>query len=278
MIIGAHLAVASGEKKLIEKINDFGISAIQIFVSAPRNFNDSKYDEASAKEFANNIRSNSQVKHIFYHAIYLINLASSNPELVEKSNKSLINALEVSSWMNAQGVIFHIGSSRERTFNEVKDEIADNINSILSITPNNSILIIETNAGQGNCIGSKFEEIKYLISKIKDKLRIGVCLDTAHSFASGYSLANPNKLLTEFDKTIGLRYLKAIHLNDSKTEFGSSTDRHENIGEGKIGLENIKNLVNSKELKNIPLILEVPGFDGNGPDKKNLEIVKKLLL
>lgn len=278
MIIGAHLSVASKDGKLIEKINNFGISAIQIFVSAPRNFNDSKYDKASAKDFANKIRSNTQVKHIFYHAIYLINLASSNPELVEKSNNSLINALYVSSWMKAQGVIFHIGSSRERTFEIVKDEVAKNINLILESTPNDSTLIIETNAGQGNCIGSKFEEIKYLVSKVKDKSRIGVCLDTAHSFASGYSLENSNELISEFDKTIGLKYLKVVHLNDSKTQFGSNTDRHENIGEGKIGLENIKNFINQKKLKNIPFILEVPGFDGNGPDKKNIEIVKKLLL
>ena len=178
--------------------------------------------------------------------------------------------------MKAQGVIFHIGSSRERTFDQVKDEIADNINLILSNTPKNSTLTIETNAGQGNCIGSKFEEIKYLISKIKAKSRIGVCLDTAHSFASGYEINNPEKLLNDFDKTIGLKYLKVIHLNDSKTEFNSNVDRHENIGQGKIGLENIKNFINQNVLKDIPFILEVPGFNNTGPDKKNVEIVKKL--
>jgi len=249
---------------------------IQVFVSAPRNFNDSKFDAESAQELAENIRNNTQVKQIFYHAIYLLNLASSNQELIEKSKKSLINALNVCAWMKAQGVIFHIGSSRERTFDQVKDEIADNINLILSNTPKNSTLTIETNAGQGNCIGSKFEEIKYLISKIKAKSRIGVCLDTAHSFASGYEINNPEKLLNDFDKTIGLKYLKVIHLNDSKTEFNSNVDRHENIGQGKIGLENIKNFINQNVLKDIPFILEVPGFNNTGPDKKNVEIVKKL--
>ena len=277
MIIGAHLSTAGGENKLIEKINDFEINVIQIFVSAPRNYNNSKYNQKSASVFADNIRAKTNIKQIFYHAIYLINLASSNQELVEKSIKTLVNALYISSWMKAQGVIFHIGSSRERTFEIVKDEVASNINLILESTPKDSTLIIETNAGQGNCVGSKFEEIKYLISKIKDKSRIGVCLDTAHSFASGYSLENPNKLLTEFDKIVGLKYLKVIHLNDSKTEFNSNTDRHENIGKGKIGLENIKNFINLKVLKNIPFVLEVPGFDGTGPDKKNIEIVKVLI-
>ncbi|PIP51690.1 deoxyribonuclease IV [Candidatus Berkelbacteria bacterium CG23_combo_of_CG06-09_8_20_14_all_33_15] len=277
MLIGAHISTVGGEKKMIEKINNFDINVIQIFVSAPRNFNDSKFNQGSAKEFAEYIRKKTKVKDIFYHAIYLINLASSNKDLVEKSKNSLISSLQVCSWMKSQGVIFHIGSSRERTFDQAKDEIADNINSILLNTPKNSTLIIETNAGQGNCVGSKFEEIEYLISKTKDKSRIGVCLDTAHSFASGYDLSNPEKLLKNFDNIIGLKYLKAIHLNDSKTDFNSNVDRHENIGKGKIGLENIKNFINQKTLKNIPFILEVPGFDNTGPDKKNIEIVKKLL-
>ncbi len=277
MIFGAHVSAAGGVMNAIPKAKALGVTAIQIFASAPGNWNPPKATLEDGKAFGQACKQEG-ISHIFFHSIYLINLASDNPYIVNKAKESLVTALNLNAAMGGNGVIFHVGSSKASTFEEVKEAVISNINDIIANSDPESTLIIETNAGQGNNIGDTFEEVAALIAGVKDKSRIGVCLDTAHTFASGYDLINvgPQKIIAEFDKIIGLKYLKAIHCNDSKTEFNSRVDRHENIGLGKIGEEPFRQLLHLSELKDVPFILEVPGIEGGGPDKPNVDKLKEL--
>lgn len=278
MIFGAHVSAAGGIMNAIPKAKSLGITAIQIFASPPQSFNPPKATLEDGKAFGEACR-NEGITHIFFHAIYLMNLASEKPFVVHSSKESLITALNLNAAMKGNGVIFHVGSSKERSFEDVRDAVIKNINDILDKSDPESILIIETNAGAGNNIGDTFEEVAALVEGVKDKKRIGVCLDTCHTFASGYDLINvgPKKIMEDFDKIIGLKYLRAIHTNDSKTEFNSRKDRHENIGLGHIGEKPFKELLHLPELRDIPFILEVPGIDGkSGPDKANVDKLKEL--
>lgn len=276
-IFGAHVSAAGGVMNAIPRAKEIGITAIQIFASAPGNWNPPKATLEDGKAFGEACQAEG-ITHIFFHSIYLINLASDNPELIKKSKASLTAGLNLNASMGGNGVVFHVGSSKLNTFDDVKDAVIENINDIIAESDPKSTLIIETNAGQGNNIGDTFEEVATLVEGVKDKSRIGVCLDTAHTFASGYDLVNvgPQKIFEEFDQKIGLKYLKAIHCNDSKTEFNSRVDRHENIGLGKIGDTPFEKMLHMKELQDIPFILEVPGIEGGGPDLANVDRLKKL--
>jgi apurinic endonuclease APN1 len=157
---------------------------------------------------------------------------------------------------------------------ETIDQIVAALNFILDSSPKGTKLILENAAGQAGTVGQSFEELAQIISRIGDKPKIGICLDTQHAFASGYEL---DKVLDKFDKVVGLKHLTVVHLNDSKTEFASRVDRHENLGSGKIGLEKLKQFISDKRLANIPIILEVPGKDGSGPGKIDMLQLKHLV-
>lgn len=277
MIIGAHVSAAGGVKNAIARASELGVTAIQIFASAPGNWNPPKTTPEEAEAYRVAAKS-AGITHTFFHSIYLINLASDKPELVEKSKQSLVSALNLNAAMGGNGVIFHVGSSKERSFDDVRDAVINNINDILAASDEKATLIIETNAGQGNCIGDTFEEVASLVGGVREKSRIGVCLDTAHTFASGYDLVTrgAQDVINEFDRVIGLQYLKAIHTNDSKTAFNSKVDRHENIGYGTIGHEPFRQLLHIESLRDIPFILEVPGIDGGGPDRANVATLQEL--
>ncbi len=277
MIIGAHVSAAGGVMNAIPRAKDLDVAAIQIFASAPGNWNAPKATLEDGQAFGDACRKEG-IQAIFFHSIYLINLASDNLDLVKKSEESLITGLNLNASMKGDGVIFHVGSSKERSFEDVKASVIERLNRILEKSNPKSTLIIETNAGQGNSVGDTFEEVAALIDGVKAKNRIGVCLDTAHTYASGYDLVEKGAetIIKEFDNVIGLKFLKAIHCNDSKTALNSRVDRHENIGHGKIGKKPFRDLLHIAELKNVPFILEVPGIEGGGPDKPNVEVLKHL--
>lgn len=276
MILGAHVSASGNLSSAITKAKELDISAIQIFISPPQNWNDSKYTPDNFIEFGKNCAQHN-IDHIFLHAIYLINLASSNPDFINKSIHSLISYLNASSLIRADGVIFHIGSSKDTLYSIAMPSVIKNIKTILDNSDSKSSLIIETTAGQGSCIGSNFSQIADIINEVNSP-RLFVCLDTVHTFSSGYDWINtePSKIFNEFDKTIGLNKLKAIHLNDSKTDFNSHKDRHENIGQGKIGDTAISKIIKLPKIQQIPFILEVPGYDDKGVDIKNIQKVREL--
>ena len=216
---------------------------------------------------------------IFIHASYLVNVGG-EPELVEKSVESLIRTLEVAGQIGAAGVIFHGGSHKGKGFDAVLDQAAAALREVVSKCPPDVWLVIENSAGMGFHIGSSFSEIGRLMRQI-DSPRVMVCLDTQHAFAAGYDIVEKTGLeaaLEEFDKEIGLSRLVVVHANDSKVELGAGVDRHENIGEGYLGLRGFETIMAHPAFREAPFLLEVPGFDSKskGPDKKNVDRLKAI--
>jgi deoxyribonuclease-4 len=229
-----------------------------------------------------NIFKASATKHdlnpVYIHALYLTNLASDNPELIEKSIAALVTDMTNSAAIGGAGVVLHIGSHQGRGWDNSRALVIQSIKEVLSKTPQESILLLENSAGQKGKIGS-LSELADILNTISDK-RLRVCLDTAHAFEAGYNFTTTQGLdiwLKEIEGTIGLGKIELLHLNDSKTPLGSGRDNHQNIGDGYIGESAIARLINHPKLSHLPLILEVPGLEGMGPDKENLDRVKRLI-
>ena len=186
--------------------------------------------------------------------------------------------MHVAGEIGAQGVIFHGGSHKGKGFENILDQAVECLNQVLANSPDHVFLCIENSAGMGSHIGSSFEEIARIIDAV-NRPNLKVCLDTEHLFAAGYNIVNPVDLETimdEFNTKIGIDKLVAVHANDSKVEFGSGIDRHENIGKGHIGIDGFQAIMSDPSFQDVPFFLEVPGFESNGPDKKNLDILKNI--
>lgn len=271
--IGAHLSIAGGHIKAIDRALEIGCNAVQIFCASPRGWNFAKFGDTTAEDFKKEA-AKQDVSPVYFHASYLINLADGG-RIGALSKQLLTHELKIASKMGVRGSIIHLGSYKDNGKNH--KQLCDNIAAVLEKIPKDVEFIIE-NAGNRK-IGQTIEEIAEIIKELKDK-RLKVCLDTCHLHAAGYDLSTKKsfeEFLSVFDKTIGLDRLSLWHINDSRDPFGSLRDRHENIGMGEVGVDVFKNILNHPKTKNIPCILEVPGFDGEGPDKKNVEIFKSLI-
>jgi len=283
MNIGAHLSIAGGYHKALERIVDIGGNCLQIFSASPRGWNRATVTDEPKRLFLDT-KKRLNIKEVFFHASYLVNLADEG-RIGEESKKSLIAELNVASQLEIVGSIVHLGSFKSgrdtlqcvSTFDNPKYvTLINNIKEILSNTPQDTFLIIE-NAGNKK-IGQNLDEIASIVRDI-DNERLKVCLDTCHLFSAGYELSTKQKMdafFDEFDKKIGLKKLVVFHMNDSKDPFDSGRDRHENIGQGTLSMEPFKLLLRDERTRNLPFIVETPGFDGNGPDKKNIDILKSL--
>ena len=276
MKLGAHVSAAGGLSKAIDRAQDIGAETIQIFASSPRAWAFRPGPDEEVPRF----REKSQetgISPAFLHGSYLVNVGGT-PDLVEKSIDSLSEHMGIASRMGAAGVIFHGGSHKGAGFDSVLGQAAAALKEVLARTPEDVWLIIENSAGMGSHIGASFEEVARLMDAI-DSPRVMVCLDTEHSFAAGYNLADPDGIdgvMEEFDREIGLSRLVAVHANDSKVEHGSGVDRHENIGEGYIGTAGFEVIMGHAAFRDVPFIIEVPGFDQKGPDKENLDRLKAI--
>jgi len=258
--LGAHVSIAGGFDKCITRASEMGANCLMTFASSPRSL---QYKEVDTGNYQ-------KIGPHFFHAPYLVNLASANPDYLQAGINLLSFYQNLSSRIGGAGTIFHIGSSPQPDLNQVALAIIKTQQQSGDLVP----IILENSAGQANSIGANLSEIEDLVNNLKSKIKnFGVCLDTQHLFASGITLESA---LDKFNEQIGLHHLKVIHLNDSKTDFGSHVDRHENLGSGKIGLESIKKFVNDPRLKNIPFILEVPGA-GDGPQKRDIDTLKSLI-
>jgi len=282
MVIGAHLSISGGHDKALDRLVAIGGNALQIFSSSPRGWNYAQLSTEAINEFKKKAKG-FRISPIYFHASYLVNLADTG-NVGRNSVKSLTNELNLASVMGIKGSIVHLGSFKNYNAKGVYTEpdkekyrvLIKNIKTVLDVTPQNTYFIIE-NAGNRK-IGLKLDEIGRIIKDLGDN-RVRVCLDTCHLHAAGYDLSskeNYDKFLQEFDKKIGLDLLEVWHMNDSHDEFGSNHDHHENLGSGKIDFQVFKNIVNHKKTKNISFIIETPGFDGEGPDKQNIDILKSL--
>ncbi len=275
--IGGHVSASGGIINTIERTLAIGGNCFQMFAGSPRMWRRRLYSQAEADAFRQ-AATKHNIHPAVIHALYLTNLASDKEELREKSKTALITDMTNAAAIGAAGVVLHIGSHQGRGFDTVKDLVVEEIKQVLAQTPPESVLMLENIAGQKGKIGS-LQELSFFLEKLNSP-RIKICIDTAHAFEAGHAIHTSMGLdlfVQQLEKYLGIENILILHLNDSKTKLGSGHDVHANIGEGFIGKTGIKNIINHPKLKHLPLILEVPGFDGHGPDKQNIDIVKSLL-
>lgn len=272
--IGAHLSISGGLDKAVEATVRMGGNALQIFSGSPRGWEGKLPDEKEIKKFRD-LCTVGDIRPIFIHAKYLINLGSPQPELVEKSIQSLKFDMQTAGLIGAEGVIVHLGSHLGRGFEAVQDQLVKSIKSILQASSGPTKFLIENSAGQKGKICSQLSEISLLLRTINNS-RLGWCYDTCHGWGAGIFFGKDlENTLLQFDL---VKSLVCLHINDSKGVLGGGLDRHENLGEGKLGLKELAKFVNYPAFRALPLIIETPGFCGQGPDKKNLEILKSLIV
>ena len=282
MRIGAHVSTSGGLPAGIERAQNLGAEAIQIFGASPQSWRRRTYTPEEGQAFRA-VAQAADVWPVFIHGVYLVNLGTSNPENLSKSVEALIADMRLSSLIGCKGVIFHIGSHRGAGFAATFGQIVASMARVLDETPDDTWLILENSAGMGDAIGSKFSELAAIMKEVGSP-RLKVCLDTQHAFAAGYQVATPDGLATtmdEFEREVGLANLVAVHANDSKCPLGGGVDRHENIGEGHIGREGFRVILAHPAFRDLPFLLEVPGFPKGdkkpeGPDKENVDRLKAI--
>ncbi len=272
-LAGAHVSIAGGFYKAIEEGTEIGCTAIQIFTKSNRQWNARSITDDDAQQFIT-AQKNSAIKVVVAHASYLINLGSATPDVQKKSFAALVDEIKRCDKLQIPYLVLHPGTAEAGTIEATLQSTGNYINQALEATSNcSTTVLIETMAGQGKSIGSSFEELAAILAAINDKKRIGVCFDTCHAFAAGYDFTTPEsykETFKKFDATIGLKYIKICHLNDSKKEIGLHVDRHENIGQGAIKLPAFEMIMNDARFENVPKILETPKSDDLENDKKNL--------
>jgi deoxyribonuclease-4 len=283
MRLGAHMSVSGGKYMALIAGKEIGCESIQVFIRNVRGWSSAPLKKKEIDEFHSKQEElKEEIWPIITHNSYLINLASQDAEKLEKSYNAMLDELIKADQLRLDYANMHPGvipkENQDLSSKEAMNQITDQLNMLLDATKeSNVVILLETTAGQGKGLGHKFEHMRYIIDKIKNKNRIGVCFDTAHSFAAGYDFTTQKKyddLWNSFDDIIGLKYLKAFHLNDTDKECGSRVDRHAHIGKGKIGRDAFSFLVNDEKFKNLPGILETP--EGDEMFEKNLNFLKGL--
>lgn len=275
--IGAHQSIAGGLSKSVLRAVDIGANCLQIFSSAPQRWDTVAHSEEEIKAFRHNSQTH-DVHPIYIHAKYLVNLATDNAFLLEKSISAVIADMVLAQKIGAVGVIVHFGSHpllwaglKRKTYGQI-------IRQILRETPGDAKFLFENSAGGGTTIGTTLTELGMIAQDLPES-RVGFCLDTCHAFAMGYDLRTPQTVAEfskEVERTISWNRVYAIHANDSMGELGNKKDRHDNIGKGKIGEEGFKAILHEEHFRQKPFLLETPGVDRLGPDKENIDTLKRL--
>lgn len=274
--LGGHVSAAGGIANAIANAENMGAQCFQIFGASPRQWSGRVPSHSEVESYLR-AQKESGIGPAFLHASYMVNLASANEQSWSKSVESLVSHFRIAQSIGAQGLIFHLGSCIGCSTQEGITMTLQGIKAVLSAVPGDTRLIMENSAGGGTKLGARVSDFKALVKGAASP-RVKVCIDTAHIFESGllpeFSSAGIKSFFDEWEKEVGISEIAALHINDSKTAAFSHMDRHENLGQGKIGLDGFKNLAAEKRLWHAAWILEVPGFDEKGPDKKNLDILK----
>lgn len=260
--IGAHVSAAGGVENAPLNAAEIGATAFALFTKNQKRWSAPPLKTSSIDAFRKNCELNGYApESILPHDAYLINLGHPDPEGLEKSRDAFLDEMRRCAELGLSLLNFHPGSHLKKIEPEkCLDRIAESINIALDKVPGVTA-VIENTAGQGTNLGCRFEEIAHIISKVEDKSRVGVCIDTCHTFASGYQMKTREELdstMRDFDRIVGMKYLCGMHLNDSKKDCGSRVDRHESIGRGAIGSELFELIAGDSRFDNIPLILETP--------------------
>ena len=275
--VGAHVSSAGRIDKAIGNAVDVSAETFQIFGAAPQQWRRKQHPDGDLDAFAER-REEERLGPAFIHAIYLINLATPNDELLAKSVDALAADLALANRIGARGVIVHVGSHLGTGFETALPRIGEAIGRALGQAEGPSLLLLENAAGEGNKVGSSFEELAAMAAEARDE-RVRICLDTCHLHAAGYPIHTAKGLqetAAAFTRELGAEMLEAVHANDSKTPLGSGRDRHENIGQGSIGLEAFRRMIRSRLLRSAPWLLEVPGPEGKGPGPGDVALLRAL--
>jgi deoxyribonuclease IV len=275
VLVGAHTSIAKGVYNALYQGEKLQATTIQIFTSNQRQWKAKLLTDDIIEKFLS-AKKQTGISTIVSHTNYLINLGASKKNVLNISKKAFEEEIIRCHQLKIDYLVFHPGSFIGSTEEACLDTIVESLLSFSKLTKKGTTrLLLEITAGQGTNIGYKFEHLDYIIKKVKDNIPIGVCFDTCHVFSAGYDIRTHKdfeKTIEEFDKIIGINYLFAFHLNDSKNELGSRKDRHENLGKGKIGLECFEFIMKEKKFINMPKILETP--DENLWEKE-IELLKK---
>ena len=275
MILGAHCS--GGVKRAVDRADEIGADAVQLFVQSPRAWRFPDHDPADLQRFRER-REEAGLGAALVHAVYLVNLASPNKELYGKSVATLRSTVDAACAIGADAVVFHVGSHQGAGFEAGLERVAPALREALDRCSDTTWLLMENSAGAGGTIGRSIEELAALYEALDRHPRLGICLDSCHLFVSGYDVTDRAALdavLAEVDGSIGLDRLRALHVNDSKAPAGSNRDRHDNVLEGLMG-ERLGVFLGHPKLQGLPAVLEVPGKDGHGPDADEVRKLKEL--
>ncbi len=278
LLLGAHISIAGGLEKAFFRGQSIGCTTIQIFTKSNRQWQCKPLTKSEIELFKKTWEQ-SPIKSVVVHASYLINLGSSNPEVITKSTRALKEELLRCSQLGIPYLILHPGSHGTSPKKNSLLQVAKLLDEVFQAVPGNSMILLETMAGQGSNLGAEFEELAEIYKASANKKRIGICFDTCHTFAAGYNTQTKKTYEHTwqlFDTVLGFDLLKVIHVNDSKKELGSRVDRHEHIGKGKLGKEAFRLLFNDERFFTIPKILETPKEE-LAEDLKNMKEIVSLL-
>ena len=277
LIIGSHVSFTKDSQLMgsLEEALSYDANTFMFYTGAPQNTKRYEIDnEITKKAIIKMQEVGINIDNIIVHAPYIINLANGDEVKYDFSIRFLIGEVKRCEEMHIKYMVLHPGSHVGLGVDEGINNIINALNIVLKNSQNVTILL-ETMAGKGTEVGRNFDEIKRIIDGVWKKELIGVCLDTCHLNDSGYDISNIDSVLDEFDKVIGLKYVKCVHVNDSKNPLGSSKDRHENIGYGTIGFDNLLNVIYNSRLDNIPKILETPYILDKAPYKEEIKMIRE---
>src|SRR5947207_3812858 len=281
LLVGAHMSIRGGVSMAIERARSIDCTAMKIFVKNNMQWFAPPLRREEIRGFLDHVQR-SDLLSIFAHANYLINLAATNPQFHANSIRALAEELIRADELELPFLVLHPGAHLGAGEEAGLEKVIESIDCVFAALPKiKTRIALETTAGQGSCLGNRFEQLSYVISRAREPERLCVCVDTAHLFAAGYDIRTESgirKTLREFDRVIpqARDRLVAIHLNDSKTGCGSRVDRHEHIGKGRIGLDGFRFIMRDRRFRNIPKVLETPKGKDLREDVMNLETLRRL--
>jgi deoxyribonuclease-4 len=277
VLFGAHVSCSGGIHCAIDRAESFGCDAVQVFTQSPRTWRTTNHDPANLEAFKKRA-AEAGIEATFCHALYLVNLASPDDAIYEKSIATLRNTMEVACAIDADGVVFHVGSHLGAGFEAGLERAVPALRQVLELCSDQTWLLVENSAGAGGTMGRSVEELARIVDALDGHPRLGICLDSCHLYVSGYDVTDRgalDALVSDVDAEIGLDRLRALHANDSKAPLGSNRDRHDNVNEGLLG-HGLGAFLTHPAFAELPALLEVPGRGGNGPDAEQVSKLRKL--
>jgi deoxyribonuclease-4 len=276
--LGFHVSISGGFSLAVQRAHELGCSTMQIFSRNPRGWTVKPLDKADIAEFKR-LREQYDVGPVFIHTNYLINLASPKPDLYERSIEQFVIDLERTEHLGAEYLVTHLGSASGQEPAWMIERVANALNIAMKLHKPQAMILLENTAGEKGDVGYTFEQVNEVIARLNSTEKIGICYDTCHGFAAGYDIRTKqgvDAIANKIDSTVGLDRLKGMHLNDCLRDFDSHVDRHWHIGEGKIGEEGFKAIVNHKAFRHVPMIMETPK-ESEEDDPRNMKKVRSLV-